>query len=52
MSGRGRYFLCLQQVITRVMIAQSIITNVNKSVYVTIAPAPFVKVQWLEISPR
>ncbi len=37
----GALFLCLKIVTTRVMTAQSIITNVNKSEYVTILPAPF-----------
>lgn len=35
-TRQGRYFLCLKIVTTRVMTAQSIITNVNKSEYVTI----------------
>lgn len=37
------YFLCLK-LLTRVMMAQIIITKVNKSEYVTITPSPFCKV--------
>lgn len=35
-QSEGAYFLCLNRVTTRVITAQSIITNVNKSAYVTI----------------
>lgn len=36
------YFLCFK---TRVMIAQSIITNVNRSLYVIIGTTPFCRTQ-------
>lgn len=39
----GAYFLRFISVTTRVMTVQIIITNVNKSPYVTIRPTPFIK---------
>ena len=51
LPDRGRYFLRLTSVTTRVITAQSIITKVNKSLYVTIGTSSLQSIRQLAYRP-